>query len=197
MIELTKIANQWADGEDSVRDTTRYSPRNESGPSNWREGRQKKKPRYNGNDSIELVAAGFETPREDERQYSRSGDDQSRQYNQGQFNRSGGSNYRGDGSRKREWQRHTLTPEEELEQPCKHHMFRNPETGKWGSRHLLKDCKKARRIYQAMQKIVAPQAKQPALQAAPAAQPVAQLAIQAASAPAPAVANPAQAAGAF
>ena len=45
-----------------------------------------------------------------------------------------------------------------MEQPCKHHMFRNPETGKWGSRHLLKDSKKARKIYQAMQKIVAPQA---------------------------------------
>ena len=46
-----------------------------------------------------------------------------------------------------------------------------------------------------MQKIVAPQATQPALQAAPVAQPVAQLALQAA--PAPVVPNPAQAAGAF
>ena len=65
-------------------------------------------------------------------------------------------------------------------------MFRNPETGKWGSNHLLKDCRKARKIYEAMQKLVTP---------APAAQPLAQLAIQAA--PPPAVANPAQAAGAF
>ena len=54
-------------------------------------------------------------------------------------------------------------------------MFRNPETGKWGSNHLLKDCRKARKIYEAMQQIITP---------APAAQPVAQLAIQAAPAPA-------------
>ena len=143
MIEVMKIANQWADGEDSVRNSSHYSPKDEAGPSNWREGRHKKKPRYNGNDSIELVAAGFQTPREDEArdssrqyshaQYSRSGGDQSRQYSQGQYNRSGGSSYRSDGGHKREWQKCTLSPAEELEQPCRHHMFRNPETGKWGS----------------------------------------------------------------
>ena len=72
MIELMQIANQWADGEDSVRDAPR-SPKQEAGPSNWREGRLKKKPRYVGNDSIELVAAGFETPRESERQYNQGG----------------------------------------------------------------------------------------------------------------------------
>jgi len=110
MIELMKIANQWADGEDSVRDSSRYSPKGEAGPSNWREGRQKKKPRYSGNDSIELVAAGIQTPHDDEerdssrqysqRQYNRSGDDQSRQYNQGQYNRGSGNSYRRDGSLK-------------------------------------------------------------------------------------------------
>ena len=56
--------------------------------------------------------------------------------------------------------------------------------GKWGSNHLLKDCRKARKIYHAMQQIIAPVQ---AIQAAP------QLAIQAA----PANNNQVQAAGAF
>ena len=161
MIEVMKIANQWADGEDSVRNSSHYSPKDEAGPSNWREGRHKKKPRYNGNDSIELVAVGFQTPHDDEAR------DSSRQYSQGQYNRSGGSGYRSDGGHKREWQKRTLSPAEELEQSCRHHMFRNPETGKWGSNHLLKVYRKARKIYKAMQKIVTP---------GPAAQPAAQLA---------------------
>ena len=92
-------------------------------PSSWREGRLKKKPRFIGHDSIELVAAGFETPREHDRRYSPGGGND-RGYNQG-----GGSGYRGDGSRKREWRRRILTDEEELEQPCRHHMFKDPETG--------------------------------------------------------------------
>ena len=72
-------------------------------------------------------------------------------------------------------------------------MFRDPETGKWGSRHLLKDCKKARKIYRAFARLV-PQNGQHDNQVAPAAQPGVQLALQAPPAP---VANPAQAALAF
>ena len=65
-------------------------------------------------------------------------------------------------------------------------MFRHPETGKWVANHLLKDCRKARKIYEAMQHIIAP---------TPAIQPAAQLTIQAP--PPPAAAPPAHAAGAF
>ena len=66
----------------------------------------------------------------------------------------------------------------------KHHSFRNPDTGKWGANHLLKDCRKACKIYQAMQQIITPVQ---ALSAAP------QLVIQAA----PANNNTTQAAGTF
>ena len=74
-------------------------------------------------------------------------------------------------------------------------MFRDPETGKWGSRHLLKDCKKAQRLARAFTRILATDGQQ-AHQAPPAGQPVAgQLAINAP--PAPPLANPAQAALAY
>ena len=143
-IELMKTANQWAEGEDYVYDT---SPKKEVETSNWREARQKKKPRYT-HDTIELVAAGYETPRDDKRDNSRQYD-QGRQSSSSQYNRGSSSISHNDGGQKREWKR-PLTPAEELMQPCKHHSFRNPETGKWGSSHLLKDCRKARKIYQAM-----------------------------------------------
>ena len=53
-------------------------------------------------------------------------------------------------------------------------MFRNPETGKWGANHLLKDCRKVHKIYEALSKKLQATAPAPAqIQ-----QPTTQLAIQ-------------------
>ena len=60
--------------------------------------------------------------------------------------------------------------------PCRHHMFRNPETEKWGANHLLKDCRKAHKIYEALSKKL--QATAPAPAPAQIQQPTTQLAIQ-------------------
>ena len=115
---------------------------------------------------VELVAAGFNNPRES------SSREDNRQYSQGQYTR-GQDSYRQEGGQRREWKpRKVLTPEEELDMPCRNHMFRNPETGKWGDKHLLKDYRKAHKIYEAMSRKL--QAPAPA----PAPQPTTQLAIQ-------------------
>ena len=146
MTETMKIANEWADGEDSIREDQQYRMREEGGPSNWRDDRHKKRQRFDGRDAVELVAAGFNNPRESS---SRA---DNRQYSQGQYTR-GQDSYRQEGGQRREWKpRKVLTPEEELDMPCRHHMFRNPETGKWGANHLLKDCRKAHKIYEALSK---------------------------------------------
>ena len=36
----------------------------EGGPNNWRDDRRSKRPRFDGRDAVELVAAGFNNPRE-------------------------------------------------------------------------------------------------------------------------------------
>ena len=74
-----KIANQWVDGEDSVREDRQHPIKEEGGPSNWRNDRRKKKPWYDGRETIELVAAGLNNPR---KEGSRDG---VRQYSQGQY----------------------------------------------------------------------------------------------------------------
>ena len=56
-------------------------------------------------------------------------------------------------------------------------MFKNPETGKWGVNHLLKDFRKAHKIYEALPKKLQPPT--------PAAQPAGQLALQTSPAAAP------------
>ena len=102
--------------------------------------------RCDSRDAVELVAAGFNNPRES------SSREDNRQYSQGQYTR-GQDSYRQEGGQRREWKpRKVLTLEEELDMPCRHHMFRNPETGKWGANHLLKDCRKAHKIYEALSK---------------------------------------------
>ena len=75
MTETMKIANEWADGEDSIREDQQYRMREEGGPSNWRDDGRNKRQRFDGRDAVELVAAGFNNPREsssreDNRQYS-------------------------------------------------------------------------------------------------------------------------------
>ena len=140
-----KIPNQWADGDDLIREDQQYRMKEEGGPSNWRDDHRSKRQRFDGRDAVELIAAGFNNPREDNSR------DDNRQYSQGQYSR-GQDSYR-QGGQKREWKpRRVLTPEEELDMPCRHHMFRNPETGKWGANHLLKDCRKAQKIYDALSK---------------------------------------------
>ena len=85
----------------------------EGGPSNWRDDRRNKNPRYDGRDTIELVAAGFNNPHEG------SYRDDNRQFSQSQYSR-GQDNYRQEGGQKREWKpRRTPTPEEELDMPCR------------------------------------------------------------------------------
>ena len=66
--------------------------------------------------------------------------------------------------------------------PCRHHMFRNPETGKWGANHILKDRRKVHKIYEALSKKLQ----------APAPQPTTQLAIQGPPAAAAAAVPPQQ-----
>ena len=39
MAETLKIANEWADGDDSIREDQQYRMREEGGPSNWRDDR--------------------------------------------------------------------------------------------------------------------------------------------------------------
>ena len=113
----------------------------EGGPGNWRDGRSSKRQQFDGRDAIELVAAGFNNPRE-----SNSRED-NRQYSQGQYSR-GQDSYRQERGQKRKWKPHrVLTPEEELDMPCRHHMFRNPDIERWGANHLLKDYRKAHKIY--------------------------------------------------
>ena len=73
--------------------------------------------------------------------------------------------------------------EQELEEPCKFHLFRSEETGKLVNTHLLKDCRKMLRINGAFAKILAP---------ATAQKPAPQLAL-----PGPPAANPAHIAGAI
>ena len=122
IIETMIIANEWADGEDSIHEDQQYRMKEEAGPSNWRDDRRNKRQRFDDRDAVELVAAGFNnlhesSSREDNRQYSQV------QYTRGQ------DSYRQEGGQKREWKPHrVLTPEEELDMPCRHHMFQNPET---------------------------------------------------------------------
>ena len=52
IVEVMKIANQWADGEDSIREDRQHPIEEEGGPNNWRDDRRKKKPRYDGRDTI-------------------------------------------------------------------------------------------------------------------------------------------------
>ena len=73
-------------------------------------------------------------------------------------------------------------------------MFRNPETGKWGANHLLKDCRKVHKIYEALSKKL--QATTPAPVPAQIQQQTTQLAIQGAPAPGAAAAPPQQQAAA-
>ena len=72
---MMKVAIQWADGEDPVREDCQHRIKEQGGPSNWRDDGHNKKPRYDGRDTIELVAAGFNNPcegssRDDNLQYS-------------------------------------------------------------------------------------------------------------------------------
>ena len=64
MTETMKIANEWADREDSIREDQQYRMREEGGPSNWRDDRRNKRQRFDGRDAVELVAAGFNNPRQ-------------------------------------------------------------------------------------------------------------------------------------
>ena len=94
-----------------MRNEPPHSPKDEGGPSNWRDSRgndrrRKRKPRYEDGEAVELVAAGFADPREDRSR------DNSRQNSRGR------DDYRGDGNQRREWRRRTrdnprpdLTPE--------------------------------------------------------------------------------------
>ena len=55
MTETMKIANEWADGEDSIREDQQYRMREEGGPSNWRDDRRNKRQRFDGRDAVEQI----------------------------------------------------------------------------------------------------------------------------------------------
>ena len=82
-----KIANQCADGEDSIREDQQYRMKEESGPSNWRDDCRNKRQLFDGRDAVKLVATGFNNPREDNSR------EDNRQYRQGQYSR-GQDSYR-------------------------------------------------------------------------------------------------------
>ena len=71
-------------------------------------------------------------------------------------------------------------------------MFRNPETGKWGANHLLKDCRKVHKIYEALSKKLQATAPAPAPAPAQIQQSTTQLATQGAPAQGAAAAPPQQ-----
>ena len=86
-METMKIANEWADGEDSIHEDQQYRMKEEGGLSNWRDDRRNKRQRFDSRDAVELVAAGFNNP------YESSGRADNRQYSQGQYTR-GQDSYR-------------------------------------------------------------------------------------------------------
>ena len=57
-----KIANQWADGEDSIREDQQHRMKEEGGPSNCSEDRRNKRQRFEGREAVELVASRFSNP---------------------------------------------------------------------------------------------------------------------------------------
>ena len=76
-----KIANQWEDGEDSIREDQQYRMKEEGGPSNWRDDCRSKRQRFDGRDAVELVATGINNPRKS------SSREDNHQYSQGQYSR--------------------------------------------------------------------------------------------------------------
>ena len=105
-----KVANEWADGEDSVRDKDRESPHRDNNSWSRRDSRgsdrrrKRKSHHYDDADGAELVAAGYVDTR-DER--DRNGGRQDDRSGSRQDNRRDSRDYgqRSDGYRKREWQK--------------------------------------------------------------------------------------------
>ena len=133
----------------------------EAEPSNWnrksnggRDRRPRRKTRFEESESIELVAAGFadnDQGRDNNRQGSRSQEE-----------------FKNDRTPKREWRRRPrdnqapeLSPDQELNEPCKFHLFRTEATCKLSATHTLRECRKMLRISDAFARILTPPTGQP------------------------------------
>lgn len=118
--KMMEVADRWADGEESVRNDQGRSP-GDDGEGNRNSERRKRGKTREGGDA-DFIAAEFSKSRD------------------------GG--YR----RNRDWKQ---KPEEQpiseqLEEYCSFHAYRDKETGKLKSTHLLKNCRKLQMINQAL-----------------------------------------------
>ena len=133
-----QIANEWADGEDYIRNERAGTPGVNGDQGSWShrnsDRHRKRKSRvYEDTEGMELVAAGFTESREqrnhDDSRYERD---------------SRTTGYKGSKEVKREWWPRESRggraprPPPTLHDACRFHMFRD-ENGVLTSKHLLKD----------------------------------------------------------